>query len=182
MSLKSSRTTKPLADRIGALRKRIAALQAERRDILAQKRTRAEVVEIVDHLLLRWSTHGAADLTRELQRLAAGGPPEFLRVKGSAVVTAAPGAAPFSLDLAPLLISIIGPEVARAALLANLHLIPEGLGAAERRTRLDEIEAELLAAEADEEGLIVESELTDAPVARRVDARPEVVLAVEQPA
>lgn len=177
MTVKSSKATKPLADRIGALRKRIAALQAERREILAQKRTRAEVVEIVDHLILRWSKHGAAEITRELQRLAAGGPPEFLRLKGSAVVAAAPGSAPFSLDLAPLLISIVGPEAARAALLANIDLIPEGMGAAERRTRLDEIDVELLAAETDEESLIVDSESTETPTTRRADARPEIVLA-----
>lgn len=98
-----------------------------------------------------------------------------MRVKGAVIVAAAPGAASVALDMGALLVSLIGRDAIRAALLARVDCVPEGLAVAERRVRRNEIDAELDAVER-EERLI---DTVDPHIARRPDARPEIVLSLE---
>lgn len=168
---------KPTTDRIGELRDRIAESQSERATLAAQKRSRAECVASIDALLDHWQSKGADSLAREAARLAAGQPAEFLTAKGNAAVAGALGAAPFALDLSALLVSLMGRDAVRAVLTSAIERIPAGLSASERRARLREIDAELDTIEGEEERLIEESEATAQPIARRSDARPEIVLA-----
>lgn len=168
---------KPSADRITDTRGRISALQAEREAIVAQTRSRAECVAATDALLDHWQRKGDAALAREAARLAAGQPAEFLTVKGTAAVASGVGVAPFALDLSALLVSLLGRAAVRAAILDAIERVPEGLSASQRHERVRELDAELDELEGAEERLIESSEASNHPIARRADARPEIVLA-----
>jgi hypothetical protein len=164
-------------EQVVALRETIATRQRERQALLKQSRSRTEVVAVVDQLVQHWDAEGCSALATELLRVAEGGPPEFLTVKGIAVVPSAPCAASFAIDLSPILVSVLGAAAVRAAILDAIEQVPTGLPASERRTRVREIDAELDQLEGDEERLIEESEAAGRPIARRADARPEIVLA-----
>jgi hypothetical protein len=168
---------KPSADRITDTRGRISALQAERAAVTAQTRSRAECVTAIDALLDHWQRKGDAALAREAARLAAGQPAEFLTVKGTAAVASGVGLAPFALDLSALMVALLGRAAVRVAILDAIERVPEGLSADQRGARLREIEAELDELEDAEERLIESSEASNHPIARRPDARPEIVLA-----
>ena len=165
----------PYREEIEALRARIAALQAERRTIALQARARAEVRAEIERTVAHWSLLGAATLTREVQRAALGAAPELLTAHGAG--PAAGGVANMRLDLGPLLVSVLGAAAVRKALLATLDAVPEGLDAEARAARLAEIDADLDRLEAEEEKLVEMSELDGDPIARRPDARPEIILA-----
>jgi hypothetical protein len=159
-----------------SLRERIATLQAERRSIIANPRCRAEVElqihELVDHLHAR----GTETIANELQRSAAGGIANPFQVNGTSIVVA--GVAPVTLDVGSLLVALIGKDAVRKVLLAPLAKMPLGMAQKDRAARLAEITAELDKLEAEEERLIVDSEMFGEPIARRRDARPEIVLAM----
>lgn len=161
-------------EEVAALRERITALQAERRTIELQARTRGAVRAEIERTVTDWQERGAAALTREVQRAALGATPDLLAVHGAG--SAAGGVAHVRLDLGPLLVSVLGAAAMRKALFATLEQVPEGLDAAARAARLVEIDAELDRLEAQEEQAIEMSELDGDPIERRGDARPEIVL------
>lgn len=164
----------PYREEIEPLRARIAVLQAERRTIALQARTRADVRAEIERTVAHWHQRGAAVLVREVQRAALGAAPDLLTAHGTG--PAAGGIANVRLDLGPLLVSVMGAAAVRKALLATLDAVPEGLGAEARAARLAEIDADLDRLEAEEEKLVEMSELDGDPIARRPDARPEIVL------
>lgn len=162
-------------DEVAALRERISALQAERQTLVFQARTRAEVRAEIEATVAHWQTIGAASLTRELQRAALGAAPDLLTAHGTG--PAAGGVAHVRLDLGPLLTAVLGPAAVRKALLATLDAVPEGMPAEARAARLAAIDADLEKLERDEERLVEMSQLDGDPIARRPDARPEIILA-----
>ena len=168
------KTSKP--QQIDGLRETIKALQAERSTLLAQPRSRVEIVAAVDDWVTHSQQQGDAAMHREVAKLAAGQPAELLRVKGLSVGSA--GAAVATIDLGPMLVALLGADAVRAAFLARMETLPEGMDTTARRLRLAEIDAELDTLEAEEEREIETSESTSWPIARRADARPEIVLAL----
>lgn len=153
------------------LRKKIYALQAERDALTSQKRSRAEVAALLENLVANWASTGAATLVRELQLAASGQPSEPLSLRGSAVVTAAPGAAQINLNMGPVLVALMGQDAVKAALIGAVAAIPEGMPSKDRMERLEAIAAELDELERDEERMVMES-----GAERRTDARPEIIL------
>jgi hypothetical protein len=100
-----------------------------------------------------------------------------LYVHGNAAVFQSPGAAPFSLDMGPLLISVLGKAAIKKTLSALVDELPDGLEPVAKAKRLAAIEAELLRLETEEEEIIVELEQAGETILRRADARPEIILA-----
>lgn len=167
---------KSIADRVDAIRIDVSTLQCERRFLQSQRQSREELRESVRALIGHWRRKGEAAIARELQRAATGFAPEPLTVKGNAAVTIAPGNAPFSVDVGPLLLALF-PEYVERRLFALMDAVPEGMDSAARRARLAEIDGELDRLESEEEALIEQSEIMGSPIDRRADARPEIVLA-----
>ncbi len=162
-------------DHVAALRKQIATLQAERNDLTASKRSRAEVATMLDATVSSWALTGHATLAREVNRAAAGLPVELLSLHGTVPIAATPGAASVRLQAGPLLVALMGTDAIKSALAASLSAVPEGVPTAARLARIREIAMELDKLEAEEESLI---EVADGAIERRADARPEIVLAV----
>lgn len=172
----SKPTKQPNAsDQVAVLRKQIATLQAERNELTACKKSRAEVAAMLDAMLSSWSHTGHASLAREVNRAAAGLPVELLSLHGTVPIAAAPGAANVSLSAGPLLVALLGTDAIKNALAASLSAVPEGLPTAARLARIREIATELDKLEAEEESLIA---VADGAIERRADVRPEIVLAV----
>lgn len=163
-------------EEVEALRVCIAALHADRTALQAQQRNRAAVGATVAALVDRWHAAGVDALGREIQRAAAGGPPDLMSVHGAVIIPKAPGVSPLSLDLGPLLTALLGPKAITRALAGLLDQVPEGLDATARADRLTTIERELDRLEAEEERAIEMSELDGDPIERRPDARPEIIL------
>jgi len=152
------------APSIESIRRRIASLQAERDDLTSQTRSRAEIAAQLERQLATWSDAGRAHLSREFSRAAAGQPSDPL------VLRTNPAG---QFNFGPLLCTIMGPDAIRAALLASLEGIPEGVASADRLARIGGLSAQLDDLETQEEGLIVAS---CGAIERRVDARPEIIL------
>lgn len=167
-----SRTTK---SNIDALRKQIAALQAEHLELSSQKFSRPEVSATLDSMIANWSKAGLQSMVRDLTRAANGEPVAPLTLRAAAPVAAAPGVAQVNLNLGPLLVAMLGAEAVKAALAGALGTLPEGMPRAARLDRLSAIAAELDRLEADEEALI---DAAGGAIERRPDARPEIILAV----
>jgi hypothetical protein len=163
---------KNLQTKIDALRTRITELQAERPGILRQRRTRAEVLAAAESQLSRWEAIGRARFSRGLQSLAAGAATTPMLLTG---VASNDGVV--RVDAGPFIVGVLGIDQVRQAYLADLDQIPEGMAREQREARLAELAASLDDLEAREERLIEESEATEAPIQRRPDARPEIVLA-----
>lgn len=161
----------PRLPSLDTLRKRIAALQEERAELDQQKRSRAEVAAQLESLVASWGYTGTGMLTREAQRAATGAASEPLTLRTVAPVAA--GVAQINLNVGPLLVAILGTEAVKAALLASVCTIPEGMSSAARAARLAEISSELDKLETEEERICVET-----GAERRPDARAEIVLAV----
>ncbi len=171
-----SRTPKTTpADELAQLRARIQALQAERTDLEAQRRSRAEVAAMVDAMTNIWHAQGLAQLERDVGLAAAGEPVDFLTIKGVSPVTAAPGVAQVSLQVGPLLVALMGRDAVKSAFAAAIEGIPSGMPAAARVERLRAIAAQLDDLELQEERII---ESSGGEFERRADARPEIVLAL----
>ncbi|HEY0877862.1 MAG TPA: hypothetical protein VGE10_05370 [Zeimonas sp.] len=159
------------------LRQQIAALQTERAELLALPRDRATVEAIIRQTVEHWQRDGEQHVAREIARTAAGGPHALLVSRG--VVPATHGApAPFDLALGPLLTALLGADHVEAALLRYVESVPAGMPAAERETRLAEIAKTLDAIEAEEEKSIMLAAGEGISIARRPNARPEIVVGV----
>lgn len=143
--------SRPLS--IDSLRKRIAALQAERDTLLTQTRSRAEVAILLESLVAQSFAAGNATVARELQKASMG--------------------APFTplVNSVPVLVALMGHDAVKSALRGPLEAIPLGMPTAERLSRLEVIESELFDLETREES-ICDSE----GIERRPNARPEIIL------
>lgn len=128
------------------LRKKIAKLQAEQTALTTQKRSRAEVLAILQPLLANWAAADAACIARELARATLGEP----------------------FNLAKLGLPL---DTVKAALNDALASLPEGMATAQRLDRLKAVAEELDHLETEEEALVMSTNAE-----RRHDARPEIIL------
>ena len=159
------------------IRQKIAELKQERIDVEAIKLSRHEVKALIDTWLADTEAAGTQALLVACQQAQAGRPLTPATVQGNAAVYQSPGAAPFSIDLGPLLLSVLGKGTIKKAIQPLLDYLPEGLDAPARAQRLAEIDAELLKLEIEEEAAIVGAEEAGETILRRPDARPDIVLA-----
>jgi hypothetical protein len=160
--------------RIQAARVRISALKREQNELKGLwVRSRAEVAELVRRHVSAFEQEARETCRRALQELAGGHHAAILQadvfVSGSSTIAS-------EADLGPMLVAMLGADKITSVLLADIGAVPEGLPRADRLARLAAIAAELDTLEAEEEALIVASEATAAPVPRRPDARPSIVL------
>ena len=146
-----------MSKNILALRKRIESLQAERAELQAQTRSRAEVSTLLDGMVTAWARAGQAALSREVHNAATGQPSQPLTLRDQ--------------NLGPLMVALLGAENVALALQGALLSVPEGLPSAARLARIAEIGTILDKLETEEESLIDGSGFE-----RRPDARPEIVL------
>lgn len=166
-------------EKIATIRSKIDVLHTERAALLAQPVSRADVLRRVDDALTHWHTQGMAALSIELERATAGGRADIFTLRGNAITTGQPGAAPFALDLGPLLVALIGVAPLRKLVAQAAERVPAGVESKARSSRLAMIAAELDDLEREEEQQIVLREIDGMPVDRRADARPEIVLAAQ---
>jgi Flp pilus assembly protein TadB len=164
-------------DTLNQLRERIAALQTERASINALRRSREQVQATVDRWLSIAEAQGKAALQLAVDRAQAGQALAPCQVQGNAAVYQSPGAAPFSIDLGPLLVALVGKTAIQKRLAALVDDLPDGLAPTAKAQHLEAIADELLRLETEEEARIVEMEQAGETVLRRPDARPEIVLA-----
>ncbi|RJG00338.1 hypothetical protein [Noviherbaspirillum sedimenti] len=153
-------------EKISALRDRIAAIQAERENIEAQRRSRKEVGAHIDVAAAHWSAEADAIIKTNMARAAAGYPSEFLtvHVRGMPV------------DLGPLFVLLLGADAVRKAITKHLPSVPEGLGPLVRTRRLAELSDELHQVQIEEETLIREAEAAGEVIPYRPDADPAYTL------
>lgn len=155
-------------DQITEKRERIATLETEWEALERQPRSRKQVEDIVT-AQIDAAARKAPESLRTLQHLAAGHAAEILTV-----------AAPYGrVDLLPVMVHLLGVEVVKAALLADIGQIPKGLESFSRGNRLAAIESELHELQTQEENLIREAKLTGQDIPRRPNAAPAYMLALE---
>ena len=164
---------KTTIEQIAALRSKISALGAERTPLESQVRSRAEVVALVKQRVANWQEAAVREAARNVSLLAYGDYPTLLRAE-----TRDPSSEPGYADLGPLMVAMMGAEQVCAFLLADINGVPAGLDRSDRVARIEAIGDELDHLEAEEERLIEESEIEGQPIARRSNARPEIVLAL----
>jgi hypothetical protein len=158
-------------EQVNDLRRKRAPLYAEYCELLRQRRSRAEVVGLLDFVIEQTKARAKELRSLDLRRLAFGGNrPALFDLLGF-------HGTEFSADIGALVVSLVGGEKVRATWLETIDEIPEGLSASEKAKRLAVITRELDRLEAEEERLIVQSEQEGEPIARRADARPEIILA-----
>lgn len=162
---------KTLATQIAGKRGKIDSLNREYSALDAQKNSRKEVCALAERQISALQRQGQKQAARNLVLLAYGEKPALLAADVQGVYPKA--------DLGPVLACLYSVDQLREFLLAGIEEIPEGLDAADKAQRLQEIEAELLDLEREEEALIVESENDGQPIQRRRDARPEIVLGMK---
>lgn len=155
-----------LQKKVDALRSRMVKLRAERGGLNLCSNSRAEVVHAIDQTIAAWSIEAETRLGVETKRAHVGHSFSPFRINAS----------PGLVDLGPVLVAAIGAEAMRARLMKNADALPIGMPKADREARIAEIDAELLAIGREEEQLIMQSEDEDAPIARRWDADPAIVL------
>jgi len=153
---------------IKSLRASIVTLQAERIAIERQPLSAAEVGPAVAESVEQIEAVFNVRAGLALRRIAGGQSPVTVLRE----VFNGPDA------LAVTLVGVLGAAPVADALLRQIGTVPKGLDAAARTARLAEIGAELDRLEIAEERLVEASEAAGAPIQRRDDCRPEVVLGV----
>lgn len=158
-------TKKPTNDLAG-MRAALATLQTERRALQGSTRdqgeARAEIAAYVAQAAepiatrLRYATATSIGTDLLIMRPRADG----------------------AVDLGPVLVAVLGPDVLAAALSRYVDELPPASAHAERATRLAEIAAELDRLEEAEEIEVCRLEQQGMQVDRRADADPRVVLAI----
>ncbi|MDT3679867.1 MAG: hypothetical protein ROZ64_13650 [Burkholderiaceae bacterium] len=161
---------------IGDLRQQIAALQADRDQLRALPRDRDDVASIIRGTVAGWQRDGEKHIRTEIARIAAGGAHSLFVARG-VVPTISGITSPFDLALGPFLVALVGAKQVQDVLVRHAEEARTGMPAAERETRLAEIAAELDRLERDEEQTIVVAAAEGIAIARRSNARPEVILA-----
>ncbi len=160
-----------------ALRERIRALKSERLEIIAQPLSRATVQRLTERVVDEAHRQGKRALGIAIARAAAGQALAPLSVRASGAIDGATGTAKLSMDLSPLLVTLLGQDRVKELLLQACDDLPEGLDPPARILRLAKIDADLEALERDEEDRIVELENQGVSIMRRPDARPELIIA-----
>lgn len=152
-------TTKKLQ----GIRDRIAALQNERLALQSQPKSAAEVAQEVTARVEAAHAAGTEALANELQFVAAGsgGDPFKLHAMHGQV------------DVAPLLVAMLGKDAVLAAMLATLDRIPTGIPTEERNARVAAIDAELETLQFEEGDLVFSLDVDP-----RADADPKYMLMV----
>lgn len=151
-------------------RTRIAELNAEREVIRDAPLSRAETTSAIT----AWCAEQAGELETRIRyrvnQVAHGDDLQGLFV----VQPMTPGG---KIDMVSLVAALFGPQTMADALCGRLD--PDtGMSRSEKLQRLQSIDEELDALERREEAAVVRSELEGRPIARRADARPEIVLAL----
>lgn len=160
------------------IRARIATLKAERARIVGLPPARERAADVLERQLLVLAADGRERLQVQLRKLAAGTEP-------AAALFRARVGSEYGLEhasLGPLLCALLTPAVVMDALAPLLESMPAGISDDDRKARLAAIDAELWAAEIEEERLIVEAEARGEVVQRRGDANPAAVLYMPDPA
>lgn len=160
---------------VADLREQIAALQDERARLRALPRDRATVEQIVRQTVAAWHAEGSAHVERELSKVARGSAHALLVAQGLVAPSTASVPQPFALSLGPMLVAVLGAEAVERALLRFVDETPAGMPVHERDARLAEIADELDRLERDEEKTIVEAEREGEQIARRRNARPDII-------
>lgn len=155
---------------IKTIRARIVALKHEAAELERIRFSRDELRARIDAYAKSLAADAEPWIRSHIGGAAFGGP-----LGGVFHVPAAPGG---GIDAGKLLAAVLGPKAIADALCARLDAAPTSADAEARALRLVEIGRELDTLERDEERLVEASELTDDPIARRPDARPEIVLAL----
>ena len=162
------------------MRETIEALRAQRaeelrklRPLLTTRANRSESAAVAAAWVKTAAAAGADTLRDALANVGATG-----SISGRALGLTVPGhvLSTLGLDLAPILIALVGPDRVVKVLTAHLDGIADGPDAAEREARIAELRGRLVRLETLEEACVLESERTDAPILRRADADPAVVL------
>lgn len=166
------------AEHVADLREQIAALYAERARLRALPRDHATVEKIVKQAVAAWHAEGAAHVERELSKVARGSAHALLVAQGLVAPSTAPVPQPFALNFGPMLVAVLGADAVERALLRFVAETPAGMPAREREARIAEINAELDRLELDEEQAIVRAEREGEGIARRRDARPDIICRV----
>ena len=147
------------------LRSRIAALQSEREALVVAGPNAAERAALVRD----YCKHaGSAANVGIAYAFATGDLGPALKVRADPSGT---------LDLAPLLAAVLGPDALAEALCRHIA-DDDGPDAATRSARLVSIDTELDKLHNTEEDLVEASEAAGSPIPRRADAPPAVVLRV----
>jgi hypothetical protein len=172
---KGNNVKKPTtAEAVDTLREKIAALYAERAGLESQQRSREEVREHLVEYVEKCHADGLQHLRDSLIALADGA--HRIDPIPAPVTPPMPTMPPLAA-VGPALAILMGKEQLLSTLCRNLEeAVPEGVSRAERRTRIAKINTELDTLEAEEESLIERSEELGDPIARRPDARPDVIL------
>lgn len=160
--------TTSIQRKVAVLRQRIEEKRAEILAIGGQERSRADVRARVTEAVAAAHANFLVVSGRSLRQIAAGHH-----------VSEAVGRVTAPDMIRGLLCQALGPEAVTAAILHSVEAdVPEGLPAAERAATLADLQSKLDVLERDEEDLIEASELEGAPIARRPDARPEIIAGV----
>lgn len=169
-------------EHVADLRQQITERQDERARLRSLPRDRATVEAVVKKTVAHWDAEGRAHVDRQLSTIAAGNAHALLVSHG--LVAPGTGAVPqpFALNLGPMFVAILGVDAVEAALLRFVDETPAGIPARERDARLAEIAEELDRLERDEETTIARAAREGEYIARRPDARPEIILRVTEKA
>lgn len=154
---------------LAATREAIAALHAERGDLQRQHVSRDEALQALD----RWIAKRAAECDPSIGNL----------LRGEGVLDLAALDAGGRRDLEPALCALV-PDAIRQVVGERIDAAladQPSIGSEDRQRRLDDIAAELLRLERDEEDLVQHLEADGVPTARRADADPRAVLGLDEP-
>lgn len=149
----------------------IVALIGQHDEALNAPPSHAEVRAALVVTFEREAANAAASIARALRWPERG---DGLRLR--AQITATPAGQ--QADLTSLFATFMGPDAILAALEPHIQKLLDGPSNAQRVERLAAIADELDRLENVEEDLVSEAEAAGVPVARRGDARPEIVLRV----
>ena len=148
-----------------ALRKRIAEVKSDMRDVQSLPRSHAETESSIRQHLQQRHDAGARQLRHQLAVFATGDVHTgFLRLAGG--------------DLADVLLPLLGVDGAMQALAPHLEQLPEGISDAERKAQMAELANAQFDAEVAEELAVCALEARGEDVSRRPDADPRAVLMV----
>ncbi|MDP9919817.1 hypothetical protein J2W24_005497 [Variovorax boronicumulans] len=141
----------------------LASLATARKTLIDHPRSRADCVALMDRKIAEWQEAADRKNRANWLEVAQGERPRFLALE--------------TWDYGPLALTLLGADTLRASLLRTVDAAPEG---ANREARLKQLGVELDKVEREEERLICQLEQLGQPVLRRRDARPEIVLSVEE--
>lgn len=157
-------------DKLTQIRARIAAIQSEQKMLEEQKRSRKQIGEYLDAVIEHAATKAADHLRTNTARAASGVMADFFTVYGMSVQ------GPVAVNMAPLLVMMMGADAVRKAAGQALAAIPEGAAPLARARQIKELADTLHTACMEEESLIREAERRGEIIAYRADADPAYAL------